>query len=215
MKRLNLLVIMLMTVLSLQAFSFPPDRAVEILQDSRNRLENLADFSATFYYQVSNPATRAVMRDGSVQYKNKNKFILKLSNIELYSDGARLWEFENDPDYPLVTIKQLDQDPILQTVFQVYEAKAKPRYDGTEMVHGVNCDKIFLYVEDPSLDYQQAYVWINRDTRMPEKVTTVDAKKTRTTIEFQDLTLDSGMEDRIFRFQTSDYPGIEVIDETR
>ena len=215
MKRLQLLVILTMTVLSLQATLPPVDPAVKILQASRTQLEQLQDFQANFQYEVSNPATRAVMRSGSVQYKNKNKFLLKLSNIELYSDGARLWEFEKDPDFPLVTIKFVDQDPILQTVFQVYEAKAKPRYDGTEKVHGVNCDKIFLYVEDPALDYQQAYIWINRETRMPEKVTTVDAKKTRTTIEFQDLKLDKGIEDTVFRFQPSEYPGIEIIDETK
>jgi outer membrane lipoprotein-sorting protein len=188
------------------------DKANQILQASKTALENLQDFSANFQYAISHPNTRTIARSGSVKFKPRDKFIIDFDNEAIYCDGRTIWVLEKGEE-PVVTVRDFEpeEDWNLEVLFEIYSAKATPRYDGSETVHGVRCHKVFLDILDKSLDYEQAYVWINMENDLPEKVVMIDGKNARTTFEFLQMTINVGLENADFRLQTPS--GATEIDE--
>ena len=68
-KNWNLPLLLIGIFLVLTAFR-PEEDASRILRESKAKLESLADLSAKFSYEISNPAMRAVRKEGTVKYKN-------------------------------------------------------------------------------------------------------------------------------------------------
>ncbi|MFK7925692.1 MAG: outer membrane lipoprotein carrier protein LolA [Bacteroidia bacterium] len=187
-----------------------PEKANQILESSRLSIDALEDLSAGFQYGISHPGTRSVMRKGTVKYKPDNHFVLSFENEAIYCDGKTIWI--NEFDGPVI-IRDLDtdEDVNIEKMFEVYKAKSEPRYDGVESVHGVKCHKIFLSLKDPELDYNQAYLWINADNELPEKVVMIDQRQTRTTFEFMSMKTDLGLSTTDFRYEVPS--GKKIIDE--
>ena len=190
----------------------PEEDAARILRESKAKLESLQDLSAKFSYEISNPAMRSVRKDGEVKYKD-GMFVVQLDDMHVYCDGSTQWFFL--PEMNEVTVQDYDPEDefSLEYIFNVYQAAARARYDGTDVVHGATCHKIFLAVSDPALDYNQAHVWINAATNLLEKVTMVDRKQTKTTYEFSRIVVDQGLANNVFQFSHSAHPGVDVYDE--
>ena len=133
--------------------------------------------------------------------------------MHVYCDGNTQWFFL--PEMNEVTVQNYDPEDefSLEYIFRVYQASARARYDGTDQIHGATCHKIFLAVNDPSLDYHQAHVWINTSTKLLEKVALVDRKQTKTTYEFSAIQVDQGLVTNEFQFKNSEHPGVDVYDE--
>ena len=157
MKRL-LVILPLLLGLSLQAQD--SEKANKIIADSQNTLENMQDFSANFHYSIENPnMNKPVVREGDIKYKS-GKFVIKLDDQEIYCDGVTQWIYL--PQDEEVTIMNYDpEEPWIESIFNIYESSSEPRYDGIETIHGTKCHKIYVAIKDPSLDYNQAIVWIN------------------------------------------------------
>ncbi|MEM6343481.1 MAG: outer membrane lipoprotein carrier protein LolA [Bacteroidota bacterium] len=187
-----------------------PDKATEILASSRTSLEALEDLSADFQYGISHPGTRSVIRKGTVKYMPEDHFVLSFENEAIYCDGKTIWI--NEFDGPVVIRDFEPEEGVnIKKMFEVYNAKAEPRYDGLEKVHGLKCHKIFLNLKDPNLDYSQAYLWINTGNDLPEKVVMIDRRQTRTTFEFMSTKTDLGFSQADFRYQVPN--GKKIIDE--
>lgn len=210
-KNWNLPLLLVGIFLSLTAFA-PQEDASRILRESKAKLESLQDLSAQFSYQISNPAMRTVRKDGSVKYKD-GMFVVALDDMQVYCDGTTQWFFL--PEMNEVTVQDYDPEDefSIEYIFNVYQASASARYDGTDVIHGVSCHKIFLAVNDPSLDYHQAHVWINTSTNLLEKVAMVDRKQTKTTYEFSDIRTNQGLANEVFQFNKEEHGNPEVYDE--
>ena len=191
------------------------DKASQILDSSKLALESLEDFTANFQYAISHPNTRTVVRKGKVSYKPTDKFILDFKDESIYCDGQSIWRYEKGVE-PVLTISDFEpeEDWNLEVLFEIYRAKATPRYDGIETVHQVKCHKIFLAITDPKVDYDQAYLWVNTENELPEKVVMIDKKNARTTFEFSNMETNVGLEVTDFIFKTPKGVDVEIFDET-
>ncbi|GAB4414675.1 MAG: hypothetical protein OHK0039_22700 [Bacteroidia bacterium] len=187
-------------------------QAVRMLRTSQKTLASLQDFHARFSYVIDNPEMpRATPRAGHIRYK-KGKYAILLSDQEVYCDLETQWIYL----VPDKEVNVMPYDPeegvTLESIFRIYEASAKSRYDGQERIHGNTCERIYLAITDPSLDYNQAYVWINAASMLIEKVALIDRKQTTTTYEFWDIKTNNGFSDSDFRFDPSKYPGVVIYD---
>ncbi len=210
-KRWNLPLLLVGIFVTLTAFR-PAEDAMQILQESKAKLESLQDLSAQFSYEISNPAMRAVRKDGTVKYRD-GMFVVKLEDMHVYCDGITQWFYL--PEMNEVTVQDYDSEDefSMESIFSVYQAATRARYDGTDQIHGSACHKIFLAVNDPALDYHQAHVWVNTSTKLLEKVALVDRKQTKTTYEFSDIEVNQGLSGSVFRFNSGEHPGVDVYDE--
>lgn len=189
-------------------------QAARVMKESKQMLENLQDFAAKFSYVIDNPQMprKAIPRSGTIRYK-QGKYAILMDDQEVYCDLETQWIYLKEDAEVTVMHYDPEEGVTLESIFSIYEASARARYEGTEVVHGITCDKIYLDIQDHSMDYNQAYVWINPKTLLLEKVALIDRKQTTTTYEFTNLRTNVGLRDQDFRFDASRHPGVTVLDE--
>lgn len=204
--------IIIASFLIVTGFTVQNDRSGTILSESRAKLESLDDFSANFKYAISNPNMKAVAKSGTIKYK-KGKYVITLDDQEIYCDGKTLWIYL--PEVPEVSIMSYTEDESInvESIFKIYESSTRSRYEGEASVHGVACHKVFLAVQSDELDYNQAYVWINKKTKFMEKVVLIDRKQTQTTFEFSTINTNVGFEESDFQFNVKEHSDVPVYDE--
>lgn len=209
----------LLSMLILLLWLWPPlhaqdIQAARVMRESKNKLTSLRDFSTGFSYVIDNPQMphKALPRTGTIRYM-QGKYAILMEDQEIYCDLETQWIFLKEDGE--VTIMPYDPEEVvtLESIFSIYEASSRSRYEGTEVIHGITCDKIYLDIQDHSVDYNQAYVWINPKTLLLEKVTLIDRLQTATTYEFIGLRANVGLEAKDFRFDVSRHPGVTVLDE--
>ncbi|MDX1908028.1 MAG: outer membrane lipoprotein carrier protein LolA [Bacteroidia bacterium] len=195
-------------------YTGPEDRAEQILNQAHTKMESLRDFSANFSFVMQAPRSTAkpVQQTGKFRYK-KGMYAILLPDQEVYCDKVAQWIFlKQDKEVNILKYDPADAFSV-ESLFKLYKANGKARYDGLETVHGVSCHRIYLALTDPALDYNQVVLWINESTSILEKAALTDRRQTVTTYEFADIRLNQGLLDTAFRFDAAKHPGVTVIDE--
>mgnify|MGYP006269278903 CR=1 FL=1 len=207
---LSLLIFPVLALLQM-GFVAPQDDADAILQASKAKLQAVQDFSADFIIELANPAMdNPVTQEGSFKYKS-GMYTLKLDGQEIYCDKNKTWVYISEVNEVEVSDYNPEDAQNIESIFQLYETNADARYDGVEKVGGTNCDKVFLAIKGGDLDYNQAYLYIERGSKLPRKVMLIDRRQTRTTYVFSDMKTNQGLSPAAFRFNEQEYPGVDVI----
>ena len=183
---LSLIALISFALFSFTTISGPDDKAARILQSSQKKLENLNDFTAKFSLAISNPNTgdRAPLpRQGTLKYA-KGKYIILLKNQEIYCNKAAVWLYMKDMSEVEIMCYDPDESFNVESIFKIYEQSAKAQYRGTEVVGGKTCHKIYIAISDPNLDYNQATIWIDANSELPQKVNLKDRKQTTLSYKF-------------------------------
>jgi outer membrane lipoprotein-sorting protein len=213
MRNITVWTSLLLLVASAVGFIHPQDKADDILKQSKTEMESLQDFGSDFVYQLAGPGLNGtISKRGSLKYK-QGKYVVNMAEEAFYCDMESLWIYLQEDN----TVNILEYDPEegmnIEAIFELYEASADPRYDGVEKVNGEACHKIFLAIKDPSLDYNQATLWINQKTNYPAKATLINRKQTRTTFELNQFKPNVGYSAATFQFDPKEHPGVVVYDE--
>ncbi|MDX2250194.1 MAG: outer membrane lipoprotein carrier protein LolA [Bacteroidia bacterium] len=204
--------IVLAMYLGLTGFSVSNDISGGILSESKAKLESLDDFSAGFKYSITNPNMRPVAKNGSIKYK-KGKYVISLDDQKIFCNSKTLWIYLPEVNEVSIMSYTEDEGINVESIFKIYESSTKSRYEGENEIHGVVCHKIFMAIQSDELDYNQAYVWINKKTKFLEKVVLVDRKQTQTIYEFYDIKTNVGFGDVEFEFDPKQYRGVNIYDE--
>lgn len=184
------------------------DSATEILKKSQATLESLQDFSSNILYVITNPnMPKAIPKTGKVKYK-EGKYALVLSDQEIYCDLEKLWIYLKDDGEGEVEVMKYEPEEggPLGSVLSVYQTNAKAVLKGSEEIKGRKCLKIYLTNQDPSLDYNEAQVWIDEETLLLAKATLLDRKKTTTIFEFTNIKTNVGFPDSDFQLTKDEVP---------
>ncbi|MEL6625052.1 MAG: outer membrane lipoprotein carrier protein LolA [Bacteroidota bacterium] len=207
----------LLTILSIFLFSFtsnvgPDDKAARILQSSQKKLENLNDFTADFSLALSSANTKnnPLPMSGSVKY-SKGKYVLMLKDLHVYCNKQYVWEYIVEEE---ASKRDYDAEDAggLESIFQIYREHAKAQYQGVETVGGKSCHRIYVAISDPSLEYNQATIWIDARNELPQKVKLKTRAQTEQSYKFENFKLNVGLSDKDFIFVAPE--GITVYDET-
>jgi len=205
--------------LGLSAFTVQDDRATQIMNESKSAFAKIQGFTAKFKYSIK-PATknaREMTKEGEIKFKKKNsangrsKYVLKTTEQEMYCNGQKVWVYlrgdneVSEMDYADAAGEGMD----VEAIFKLYESSSSARYEASEAVSGVACDKIFLAIKDAKLDYNQAYIWISTKDHLPRKAVLIDRQQTRTTLELLGLDTKAVPADGTFTFNKANYPGVK------
>lgn len=217
MKKLkNLFPLFIAILMVSSGFYTVEDPAEKILQDSKVKFESLKDFSASFQFSIQNINTRrdAFTKSGQIKYK-KGKYFIGLDNEEIYFNGETQWVYLTDDKEVNIMTYDSDDAPSIELIFEIYSAtNVKPRYDGEEKINGNVCHKIYIASTDKSVEYNQVKLWINKSTKLLEKMVLLDRNQTTTTYLFSNIETDTGMSDNDFQLEIAKLPSdIEIYDE--
>jgi outer membrane lipoprotein-sorting protein len=188
-------------------------KAIKILNDSKSKMEGMADFTANFKYSVKAATRNAATKTGKIKYK-KGKFRITLPDQEMICDKRKIWVYMKKDNEVNVSPYDKDSGIDIEQIFKTYQNSAKARYTGEESIGAIACHKIEIATTDKKLDYNQVKLWINTKTNFLEKATLVDRRQTATTYEFSNVKTNNGFTDKEFEFNTAKYPGVKVYDES-
>ena len=206
--------ILLSSFIFFSGFTSQADISGKILQESQSALESLDDLFAQFTYQIENPGLQnAIAKNGELKYK-QGKYNIKLPGQRIFCDTETVWIYLED-DLEVNILPYDPEDGISpESIFDIYKTSGKSKYEGEAKVHGVMCHKVFLAIQDPSLEYNRAYVWINKKTKLLEKLTVINRNQTMTTYEFASIKTNVGFKDGDFQLDVQGLPSdVEVYDE--
>ncbi len=206
--------LVLITLFSVCLGAFAQDAtATKILNDSKAKFDKLKDFSADFVYSLENPSNpnTNVSKSGKLYYA-KGKYTVILEDQEIYCDGKTIWI--HIPGDEEVTILDNDSEEgfSIQSIFSLYEQGSKARYDGPQTIEGKPMHKIYIAATDKNLEFNQAKVWINRDTKLLEKAVVTNRRQINTIYQFNNIKMDQNLPATTFVFDTSKFAG-DVYDE--
>ncbi len=217
MKKLkNLFPLFIAILMVSSGFYTVEDPAVKILQDSKVKFESLKDFSASFQFSIQNINTRrdVFTKAGKIKYK-KGKYFIGLDNEEIYFNGETQWVYLTDDKEVNIMTYDSDDAPSIELIFEIYSTtNVKPRYDGEEKINGNACHMIYIASTDKSVEYNQVKLWINKSTKLLEKMVLLDRNQTTTTYLFSNIKVNTGMSDDDFQLEVAKLPSdIEIYDE--
>jgi len=217
MKKLFIIAPLMLALLMVSSgFTVMQDaKADKILRDSKAKFESLKDFSANFVYSITNEASknkRSIVKEGTLKIKG-DKFVLTLDDQEIYCDGTNQWIYNKMDQEVNILPYDPEESLNIESIFQVYEANGKSRYEGEEKIGNVKHHRVYLAISDPSLDYNQATLWISEATKLPSKAVIKDRNQTVTEVKFSNVKINQNFPDSDFVFDTGKYPDVEVYDE--
>ena len=210
---------LLLTLLAFSASAVAQDAtATKILNESKAAFDKLKDFSADFTYSLQNPSnTRTnVTKSGKIFY-SQGKYTAIMDGQEIYCDGNYIWNHipGEDPEDAELTI--LDYDPEegfnIESIFKLYENGSKARYDGPQTIEGKPMHKIYMAATDKELEFNQARLWINRNTKLLEKAVVTNRRQIDTIYQFKNMKTNQNLPPSTFSFDKSNFKG-EIYDET-
>lgn len=208
--------VLLSSFILFSSFSSDTDISSQILEESREALAAVDDLFAEFTYQIENPGMqKPIAKTGELKYK-QGKYNIKLPGQRIFCDTETVWIYlEEDQEVNILPYDPEEDGGVSpESVFDIYQTSAKTKYEGLEEVHGNSCHKVFLAISDPDLEYNRAYIWVNKKTKLLEKLSVINRNQTMTTYEFSQIKTNVGFSDGDFQLDVKQLPsGVEVYDE--
>lgn len=188
-------------------------KALEILDAMSQKYKTTPMFEANISYTMINDVEK--IRE---EYKGKitvkgNKFRLAMPEQEVINNGTTLWTYL--PDAKEVNIDNYDpssDDVNPSKIYDIYKKGFKYLYLKDETEGGVPVDVVDLVPEKKDAQYFKIRMNISKKDKSIQSWTMFDKGGNRYTYTINKFNPNVKVDDSFFTFDTSKYPGVEVID---
>lgn len=187
-------------------------KAKEILDKVSATFKNSNGIRATFSQTIEMPGGKTSTKQGKVLVKG-DMYRVELDDQHIYCDRQSVWTYliENNE----VQINNYEPDPSdisPSGIFNIYQNDFYYMKEADETISGVLCNVIELTPKDKSRPYFKVRLWIDKKTNTAKKVKIFDKNGYRYTYVIKTVDVRAGLEDSIFRFNKTDYPGVKIED---
>jgi outer membrane lipoprotein carrier protein len=152
---------------------------------------------------------------GSLKMKGE-KYYLKLDDKEIFCDGKKVYTYSKEPnECQVISMDELDKDAVTpKNMFTIYEQGFKSKVKSEQKdKQGRNVMTIDLYPLKPKeKDYTMVRLDVDKDKEQFIKATILGKNGSYYYYSVTSLTPDTDMDDAIFTFDKSKYPGVKIID---
>lgn len=152
---------------------------------------------------------------GSLKMKGE-KYYLKLDDKEIFCDGKKVYTYSKEPnECQVISMDELDKDAVTpKNMFTIYEQGFKSKVKSEQKdKQGRNVMTIDLYPLKPKeKDYTMVRLDVDKDKEQFIKATILGKNGSYYYYTVTSLTPDTDMDDSIFTFDKSKYPGVKIID---
>jgi outer membrane lipoprotein-sorting protein len=152
---------------------------------------------------------------GSLKMKGE-KYYLKLDDKEIFCDGKKVYTYSKEPnECQVISMDELDKDAVTpKNMFTIYEQGFKSKVKSEQKdKQGRNVMTIDLYPLKPKeKDYTMVRLDVDKDKEQFIKATILGKNGSYYYYSVTSLNPDTDMDDSIFTFDKSKYPGVKIID---
>ena len=210
MNRLIFIIALIINFIFIQsAFSQENNKkALQILDKMSNLYKSMVSFSSTFEYSMVNlDEDIEDSFQGKITIKEE-KYLLKIEGQEIINDGETVWTYIPElNEVNISTFEYDDQEISLNNVFDLYKDGFEQNYLSEDNKY----HKIELYPEDESKSYYKILILINKVDFSMYNFSVFDKSNTKYVYKINEFK-EEKIDDSFFIFDSSKYPGIEIID---
>ena len=190
-------------------------KAKKVLDELSKKTQAFSTITASFTSTLENKqAGMEVTQEGTIKLKG-TKFNLVLDDYLILSDGYATWTVAAaDNEVYIDDASALTGGDINPTeLFTLWEKGFKYNHKGEVNVGGTTCHHINLYPLKPQeKNYHTIRLYIDKAGMEIKKVVVMGKSGDIYTYVVKSFTPNNGMDEKLFVFDKSKYPGISVID---
>ncbi len=191
-------------------------KAKNILDQVSKKTKSFTSISARFSFSMENIEENIKEKNnGSLNLKG-DKYMVELPDlgVEVYSDGETIWSYQADGNQVSITSKEDGGQELMDpaTIFQIYEKGFDYKFIEEKKEKGKPLYYIDLIPQSDELDYSKVTICINKNTLMIDKAIMYGFDGNLYGIEVTKMETNKPMDEKMFVFNASKYPDIEVID---
>lgn len=213
MKKLFLILTNLFLVSSL-VFAQKDKKATAILDEMSKKYQSMKSFSASFTYGTEgNNAKLTESYKGDVTVKG-SKFHLKMAGQELFANGKDLYTYVKETNE--VNITEFDpatQEELSPTrIYSIYKKGYKYVFLEEVKEGSQYYEVVELSPEDKSSKIAKVQIKVDKKDKSVKSWKIWDKNGKRTVFRVDKFMPNAPADDKLFTFDKSRYPGVEVVD---
>jgi outer membrane lipoprotein carrier protein len=209
----NLILGLLAMLLTVSVSAQYDPKALEILEAMSKKYKSIPVFEANIACTLTNDVDKV-----NEEFKGKltvkgDKYRMTLPEQEVINNGVTIWTYL--PEAKEVNIDNFDassEDVNPSKIHEVYKKGYKYLYLQDKTEGGVMCEEIDLVPEKKDAQYFKIKMFINKKEKTIQSFTMFDKGGNRFKYTISKFTANAKVDDSYFSFDTSKYPGVEVID---
>ena len=212
MKIRTLIVLFFFTTVS--AYTQTDKKAQEILNGLSSKYKTLKSLKATFTIVVENQGDKIKQEQSGTLSLKESKYKLQVAGQEIISDGKTRWTFVKDANEIQIDNQKKDENAITPTnIFTIYEKGWLSKYLGEKKIKNITYQNIELVpLDTKSKNVFKVKLAIDKAQKTIASAVIYDKNGSIQTITVNKFTPNGANEEAIYIFNSTKYPGSEVVD---
>lgn len=193
------------------AFAQTDTKAKEILDKAAAKFKTYPAVEIDFNFAMENKAENINENHKGKAFMKKNMYKLELMDVVNYYDGQNIYTYMAEVKEVNIKNPNEEEEEMLNpaTLFEIHNKGFKHKLISTDG----NTAYIELYPTDLKKNFQKIGVWVNTANSMIQKVTSFGKDGNNIVITINNIKQPATIPaDLFFKFDSSKYPGVEVID---
>jgi outer membrane lipoprotein carrier protein len=189
-------------------------KAQKILQSVSAKYKSFKSIKALFTITIENGQDKSKDVQAGTLYLKGSKYKLEIAGQDVISDGKTRWTYVKDANEVQIDNQKTDENSISPTnIFTIYEKGWNVAYVGEQKGKTDTYDLIELIPVDPkSKNIFKVKLSISRKDKMISSAKVFTKNGNTQTITVEKLHADAAADDAIYTFNSSKYPGSEIVD---
>ena len=208
------LIACLMVFFGLLANAQQDEKATEILEGLSSEITSTPSVTIEFSIEISSLKDEVIENFDGILIMKEDKYKLDLMETVSYFDGEARYTYM--PDVNEVIITDPDEEGGLMSnpakLFTLYNEEFKYRLIGEVERSGQYLFEIDLHPIDISRDFHTVKLFIEKTSMFLHSAVIAGKDGNRYTLFVNEYDKTKKLDDTFFKFEETDYPGVEVID---
>lgn len=187
------------------------DQAKGILDKVSVKLKSINALSANFTRTTTDRNKTKKATASGIMYIKGNKFYIKEDQVEIFSNGAKTWNYNGEDE---VTIQDVDpSDANALTPRNLMGDFYKTGFTYNLVSSSGDTYQVQLVPTDKRRNFSQVTVYVSKSKTLVTKVRVLDKSGNTIEIAFSNFNTNASIADSKFVFDPAKHPGVEVISE--
>jgi len=186
-------------------------KAIQILDQVKNKTESYESFKADFTYSMTNEeAGINESKHGDILVQ-KDKYRLAIAGQLVISDGATLWTFIEDEEVQINNIEDTEESITLTNLLESYKENYRSKFMKERLVSGKTIQEIDLTPIEGKT-YFKIKIEVDKATSHLISFSIYDKDGSVYAYIIDKFEPNAPVTDSLFVFDPEEYPDIEIVD---
>jgi len=202
----------LLVLASTLAFSQVDTKSKPILDNLKNKLNSYQTMKIDFTFIIDNKESNSKESKNGTIYIKGEKYKLEIAGQTIFCDGSTTWNYIKESNEVQINTVQPSDDAMIPTkMISSWEKNFKAKYI-KESVEGGKTIQVVDLTPLKTKNFFKVRLNINKDKSQLESSIVYAKNGGTNTYKINNFITNTPMNDAIFTFKASDYPGVEIND---